>query len=50
MPIDTKPKAEFPTEQSLNTFIGIQTNAISIESTKALARFKIPWNLTLIRR
>ncbi|KRL22335.1 hypothetical protein FC37_GL001061 [Lactobacillus gallinarum DSM 10532 = JCM 2011] len=24
MPINTKPKAEFPTEQSLNTFIGIQ--------------------------
>ena len=24
MPINTKPKAEFPTEQSLNTFTGIQ--------------------------
>ena len=24
MPINTKPKAEFPTEQLLNTFIGIQ--------------------------
>ena len=37
-----KPKAEIPTERSLNTFIGIQTNAISIESTKALVRFRIP--------
>ena len=46
MPIDTKPKAEFPTEQSLNTFIGIQAMSynerISIESTKALVRFRIP--------
>ena len=41
-----KPKAEFPTEQSLNTFIGIQAMSynerISIESTKALVRLGIP--------
>lgn len=48
-----KRKAEFPTEQSLDTFIGIQ--ALSYNDRyfnrihKALARFKIPWNLTFRR-